>query len=89
MITISTLYSKQEHLSNPTFPFIRLPNIISETFRQLAKMVQGLPAIDWKKPENTVKLLAAVLALFPGAPDCKKLAAAFGEFILAISSLEH
>lgn len=52
-------------------------------------MVQGLPAVDWKKTENTVKLFAAVLTLFPGTPDHKKLAAVFGEFILAISSLEH
>ena len=52
-------------------------------------MVQGLPAIDWKKAENTVKLFAEVLTLFPGTPDHKKIAVAFGEFILAISSLEH
>lgn len=42
-------------------------------------MVQGLPAVDWKKPENNAKLIAAVLALFPGTPDCKKIAAVFGE----------
>lgn len=42
-------------------------------------MVQGLPAVDWKKPENNAKLFAAVLALFPGTPDSKKIAAVFGE----------
>ena len=52
-------------------------------------MVQGLPAIDWKKPENNAKLFAAVLALIPGTPDYKKIAAVFGEFTPAISSLEH
>ena len=52
-------------------------------------MVQGLPAVDWKKQENNAKLFAAVLALVPGTPDYKKIAAVFGEFTLAISSLEH
>lgn len=41
-------------------------------------MVQGLPAVDWKKPENNAKLFAAVLALIPGTPDYKKIAAVFG-----------
>ena len=52
-------------------------------------MVQGLPAVDWKKPENTAKLFAAVLAMFPGTPDYKNIAAVFGKFTLAISSFEH
>ena len=50
-------------------------------------MVQGLPVIDWKKPENNAKLFAAVLALIPGTPDYKKIAAVFGKFTLAILSI--
>lgn len=46
-------------------------------------MVQGLPAIDWKKADNNAKLFAAVLALFPGTPDHKKIATAFGPNIPA------
>ena len=49
-------------------------------------MVQGVPAIDWKKPENNAKLFAAVLALIPGTPDCKKIAKAFGESALGFAS---
>lgn len=45
-------------------------------------MVQGLPAIDWKKPENNAKLFAAVLALIPGTPNYKQIAKVFGEFTL-------
>lgn len=41
-------------------------------------MAQGQPAVDWKKPENNAKLFAAVLALIPGTPDYKKIAAVFG-----------
>ena len=52
-------------------------------------MVQGLPAVDWKKPENNAKLFAAVIALIPGTPDYKKIAAAFGEFVLVIASPDH
>ena len=42
-------------------------------------MVQGLPAVDWKSTDNNTKLFAAVLTLFPGTPDNKKIAAVFGE----------
>ncbi|KAF6219939.1 hypothetical protein HO133_003764 [Letharia lupina] len=49
-------------------------------------MVQGLPAVDWKKPENNAKLFAAVLALIPGTPDYKKIAAVFGESFLIVTS---
>ena len=42
-------------------------------------MAQGQAAVDWKKPENNAKLFAAVLALIPGTPDYKKIAAVFGE----------
>ena len=52
-------------------------------------MVQGLPAVDWKKPENNAKLFAAVLALIPGTPDYKKIAAVFGESALTIMSSEE
>lgn len=52
-------------------------------------MVQGLPAVDWKKPENNAKLFAAVLALIPGTPDYKKIAAVFGESFLIIMSSEE
>lgn len=51
-------------------------------------MVQGLPAIDWKKADNNAKLFAAVLALFPGTPDHKKIATAFGESALVLVSFE-
>lgn len=47
-------------------------------------MAQGQPAVDWKKPENNAKLFAAVLALIPGTPDYKKIAAVFGESILVM-----
>ena len=49
------------------------------TYGQLAKMVKGLAAVDWKKPENNAKLFAAVLASIPGTLDYKKIAAVFGE----------
>ena len=52
-------------------------------------MVQGLAAVDWKKPENNAKLFAAVISLIPGTPDYKKIAAAFGEFALVIASLYY
>lgn len=47
-------------------------------------MVQGLPAVDWKKPENNAKLFAAVLATIPGTPNHKQIAKVFGEFILVL-----
>ena len=52
-------------------------------------MVQELPAVDWKNPENNAKLFAAVLALIPGTPDYKKIAAVFGESIFLVGSLSH
>lgn len=51
-------------------------------------MVQGLPAVDWKKPENNAKLFAAVLALFPGTPNYKKIAEVFGESASNVTSGE-
>lgn len=47
-------------------------------------MVQGLPAVDWKKPENNAKLFAAVLAMIPGTPDYKQIAKVFGGFTLVV-----
>ena len=47
-------------------------------------MVQGLPAVDWKKPENNAKLFAAVLFMIPGTPDYKKIASVFGKFFVVV-----
>ena len=56
---------------------------------RLVTMVQGQPAIDWKKPENNAKLIAAVLDQFSGNPDCKKIAKTFGEFAPVALISEH
>lgn len=70
-------HKQDNHLTHPFYlkDHIQFTNI----FGKLLKMVQGLPAVDWKMPDNNTKLFAAVLTLFPGTPDHKKIAAVFGK----------
>lgn len=84
----SAPFSRQDKLPNHAF-YLKIHIQFTNTFDQLAIMVQGLPAIDWKKPENNAKLFAAVLASIPGTPNYKTIAAAFGESALIVVSFLH
>lgn len=79
-------FFKRKILTDHTFFHLSNHLQFTDIFWQLNKMAQGLPAVDWKKPENNAKLFAAVLALIPGTPDYKKIAAVFGESASIIRS---
>ena len=82
--------SNQYNLSNQTHLYLKIHHSqLTRSSVQLSKMVQGLPAVDWKDAKNNAKLFAAVLALIPGTPDYKKIASVFGEFIPIVATLDH